>query len=122
MKRFALIIFLFQSFSLSAQTDKAFMHEYKKRNCALAYSYIQKGDSLLIYGHVEDRRTSGPVVGMNIVVMGFPIGTVSDPGGNFKLLLPRQQGTLIFDKTGFGSFEFPFRFKKDDLKRPSAHH
>ena len=86
------------------------------------YSYVQRNDSIFISGYLKDRKLTAPVSDMNVVVKDFMIGTVSDRDGNFSLFLPRQEGTLVFDKTGFAYFEFPYRFNRDDMKGYSAHH
>lgn len=122
MKHFLIIAFVCVSFSLSAQADEPSWHEYKKGKVILMYSYVQRNDSIFISGYLEDRRTNSPVSGMNVVVKDFRIGTVSDRDGDFRLFLPRQEGTLVFDKTGFAYFQFPYQCKRDDMKDHSAHH
>ena len=116
-----LTIFLLASCSAAAQADKTFMHEYKKGRSILLYSYIQKNDSAFIYGRVKEKGTDTPILNINILVKDFRIGTVHNTYGNFMLFLPSKKGTIIFDKTGSVYFEFPFEFKKDDLRMPSAH-
>lgn len=86
------------------------------------YSYVQRNDSIFISGHLKDKKSNAPVSDMNVVVKDFRIGTVSDRDGNFRLFLPRLEGTLVFGKTGFAYFEFPYRFKRNDMKDLSAHH
>lgn len=105
-----------------AQKSELGMQHFTKGKCVLQYAFMNKNDSSFIYGQVKERRTERAVIGINIILMGFPIGTVSDSDGNFQLFLPVRQGTLFFEKTGFTSFEFPFIFKKNNLKIPSAHH
>lgn len=98
------------------------MHEYKKGKSIMLYSYIQRNDSSFLYGHLKERKSNAPIQNINLVVKDFRIGTVSNLDGNFTLFLPRQEGTIIFDNTGDTYFEFPYKYKKEDLKRPSAHH
>lgn len=122
MKQFLTIILLFGSFGLLAQTDESYMHEYKKGPCTLFYSYIQRNDSTFMYGYLKAKKTNAPVLNVNINVKDFSVGTVPRLDGNFLLFLPRQEGTIIFDKTGNIYFEFPYEYRKEKLKRPSAHH
>ena len=117
-----IVLFLVCSSTSLAQKNESDMQYFTKGKCELHYAFMNRNDSSFIYGHVKERRTDRAVIGINIIVMGFPIGTVSDSDGNFRLFLPVRQGTLLFDKTGFTRFEFPFIFKKNNLKIPSAHH
>lgn len=98
------------------------MHEYKKGPCTLFYSYIQRNDSTFMYGYLKDKKTNAPVLNVNIGVKDFSIGTVPRLDGNFLLFLPRQEGTIIFDKIDYTYFELPYKFRKENLKKPSAHH
>lgn len=122
MKQLLNIILLFGSFSSVAQTNVPNMNEYKKGKSILLYSYFQRNDSIFMYGHLKEKKTNAPVLNINIVVRDFRIGTVPDLNGNFVLFLPRQEGTIIFDKTGYTYFELAYKYKEEDLKRPSAHH
>lgn len=121
MKQFFSIVFVFWSFSLVAQTEP-YMHEYKNGKSILLYSYIQRNDSSFMYGHLKEKKRNASILNVNILVKDFRIGTVPDLDGNFTLFLPRQDGTIIFDKAGDTYFEFPYRYKKEDLKKPLAHH
>ena len=122
MKQFLISLLLLCSSSLSAQTYEPYLHEYKKGKSILRYSYIQRNDSSFIVGQLKDRKTGASVPNINILIKEFRIGTVPDLEGNFVLFLPRPEGTIVFDKTGYTYFQFPYTYKKDDLKRPSAHH
>lgn len=98
------------------------MYEYKNGKSVLHYSYIQRNDSSFMDGHLKEKKTNASILNINISVKDFRIGTVPDLDGNFTLFLPRQEGTIIFDKTGYAYFEFPYKYQKVDLKKPSAHH
>lgn len=121
MKQFLIIMFSLWSFSLVAQTEP-YMHEYKSGKSILTYSYIQRNDSTFMYGHLKDKKTDAPILNINIVVKDFRIGTVTDLVGDFTLFLPGREGTIIFDKTGYTYFEFPYKYKSEYSKKPSAHH
>lgn len=121
MKQFLIIMFSLWSFSLVAQTE-SYMHEYKSGKSILTYSYIQRNDSTFMYGHLKDRKTGAPILNINILVKDFRIGTVTDLGGDFTLFLPRQEGTIIFDKAGYIFFEFPYKYKSEYFRKHSAHH
>lgn len=122
MKHFLIVVLVCASFTLRAQADGPYLHEYKKGKSILMYSYVQRNDSIFISGYLEDKKSNAPVSDMNVVVKDFRLGTVSDRDGNFRLFLPRLEGTLVFDKAGFSYFEFLYRFKRDDMKDHSAHH
>lgn len=121
MTQFLMIVFSLWSFNLAAQTEP-YMHEYKSGKSILRHSYVQRNDSTFMYGHLKDKKTNAPILNINILVKDFRIGTVTDLDGNFTLFLPRQEGTIIFDKTGYIYFQFPYTYKKDYFKKPSAHH
>jgi hypothetical protein len=121
MKQLLIMVFLFWSCSAMAQTSP-FMHEYKSGKSILMYSYLQRNDSSFIYGHLKEKKTDVPILNVNIQVKDFRIGTVPDLDGNFKLFLPGKEGILVFNKPGDVYFEFPYKYRKDDLKKPTAHH
>ena len=123
IKSLPLVLSLFLSTTALAQTGP-YLHEYKSGKHIFMYSYIQKNDSSFIHGLLKERRTDIPIQNINIAVKDFPIGTVPDTVGNFKLFLPRKEGTITFDKRGVNNlyFEFPYKYVKDDLKKTTAHH
>jgi len=129
VKQFLSIVFLFWSFSALAQTEP-YIYEYKKGKTILTYSYIHRNDNMFIYGNLQDHKTNAPITDINITLKDFRIGTVTTPAGNFKIFLPRQEGTIVFDKPTYTYFEFDYKFKKEFTntdkkeysKKPSAHH
>lgn len=118
---FFIIIALSASVDLPAQVNDSYVYEFKSGKSVLRYSYIQKNDSCFIYGHLEEKAHQ-PIIDINITVKDFRVGTVPDRSGNFRLFLPATKGTIVFDKTGYTYFEFPYEYKRQELKRPSAHH
>jgi hypothetical protein len=122
MKQLFFIIALTGSVDLSAQVNDSHVYEFKRGKSVLLYSYMQKNDSCFIYGHLKERKAHRPILNVNITVKDFRIGTVPDRAGNFRLFLPATKGIIVFDKTGYTYFEFPYEYKRQDLKKPSAHH
>ena len=55
----------------------------------------------IITGKIIDASTSGAMPGVNIVVKGSTIGTISDNGGNFSLSVPDRNATLVFSFIGY---------------------
>lgn len=106
----------------AAQTSEPLLHEYMKGKSILLYSYAQRHDSTFLIGRLKERRSGQPVSNINILVKEFRVGTVPDSLGNFSIFLPVKQGVITFDKPGYGYFEFPFKYAKEDPKRPTAHH
>jgi hypothetical protein len=125
MKRFVIPLFLltFTHCNLTvAQPAMSFLHEFKKGKSILLYSYTQRRDSTFLTGHLQARGSRQPVLNVNIIVKGFPIGTVPDIHGTFMIFLPAKEGVIIFDKTNDAYFEFPYKYKKEELKQPFSHH
>src|SRR5690606_10427901 len=60
----------------------------------------------VISGTVKDADTAEPLIGVNILVKGQVIGTISDLEGNFSLNLNQPPPlTLIFSMVGYSSQE-----------------
>ena len=78
MKKLLIGTLLLSSFSLLAQSDQTYLHEYKNGKSILFYSYIQRNDSSFMVGQLKDRKTDTPVANVNIQVKDFRIGTVPD--------------------------------------------
>jgi len=57
-----------------------------------------------ISGEVSD-NTQNPIGGVNIIVKGTAIGTVSDQNGKFDILVPPGREILLFNFIGFKSLE-----------------
>lgn len=106
---------------LSAQAAQTFLHEFRKGKSVLYYSYTQRHDSTFLVGSLKERASGRSVLNVNITVKGFPIGTVPDVTGNFRIRLPAKEGIIIFDKTNELYFEFPYNFRKEEFKPPFAH-
>jgi len=66
---------------------------------------IAKGSRGKIKGVIVDAKTSDPLVGVNIVVVGTNRGTASDRQGQFWLELPEGTYFLKFSMIGYKVFE-----------------
>ena len=53
-----------------------------------------------IKGKVTDQK-GDPISGASILIKGKPIGTITDPSGNYEIGLDNEDETLIFAITGF---------------------
>lgn len=59
-----------------------------------------------ISGTVTDSTTAEPLIGVNILVKGQVIGTISDLGGNFSLVVNHDPPlTLVFSMVGYSTQE-----------------
>lgn len=54
-----------------------------------------------VKGTVASEEDGKPIPGVNVVVKGTTIGTVTDVNGNYNLTLPNNASTLIFSFIGF---------------------
>ena len=58
-----------------------------------------------ITGTVTDLSTGEGLPGVNILVKGTSIGTITDVGGNYRLTAPDDAETLVFSSVGYTSEE-----------------
>ncbi|MEM9298781.1 MAG: TonB-dependent receptor [Bacteroidota bacterium] len=71
--------------------------------CSFGFSLAQ---STTISGNVIDESYNDPLAGVNIVVKGKVVGTISDPDGNFSLTVDQAPPlTLVFSFIGFETQE-----------------
>ncbi len=87
MRVILFILMLSCARELSAQATQPFLHEFRKGKSILYYSYMQRYDSTFLIGSLKERASGQSVLDVNITVKGFPIGTVPDTTGNFKIRL-----------------------------------
>lgn len=66
----------------------------------LLLSWSLAGQVRTVNGHVKD-NSDLPLIGVNILVKGTSIGTVSDLDGNFSIEVPQTQKMLVFSYTGY---------------------
>ncbi|MEM9830273.1 MAG: TonB-dependent receptor [Bacteroidota bacterium] len=58
-----------------------------------------------ISGKVLDLSTDEPIPGVNILVKGTTVGTLTDAEGNYRLTAPDDASTLVFSSVGYTSEE-----------------
>ncbi|HQJ20216.1 MAG TPA: carboxypeptidase-like regulatory domain-containing protein, partial [Bacteroidales bacterium] len=62
---------------------------------------------ITVTGKVTDSQTGEPMAGVNVVVKGTTIGTMTDASGNYSLNVPDRNATLVFSFIGYGTQEIP---------------
>ncbi|HYW94758.1 MAG TPA: TonB-dependent receptor [Bacteroidales bacterium] len=60
-----------------------------------------------ISGMVTDASTGGPVPGATVAVQGTTSGTITDINGQYEILAPSDESTLIISFVGYKSAEIP---------------
>jgi TonB-dependent SusC/RagA subfamily outer membrane receptor len=60
-----------------------------------------------ITGTVIESETNLPLIGVNIMIKGTTLGTVTDLDGNYTLSVPDQDAILVFSFIGFQQQEIP---------------
>src|SRR5665648_1162249 len=58
-----------------------------------------------VTGTITDRQTSDAMPGVNIVVRGTTLGTVSDVNGKYSFTVPDPNAVLVFSFIGYISQE-----------------
>ncbi|MFC4871630.1 TonB-dependent receptor [Negadavirga shengliensis] len=72
----------------------------------LPFSRLAAQDMVNISGNVSDADTKEPLIGVNILVKGKVIGTITDVNGNFSLRVNQNPPlTLVFSMVGFATKE-----------------
>ncbi|WKN45430.1 SusC/RagA family TonB-linked outer membrane protein [Tunicatimonas pelagia] len=66
---------------------------------------VKKQVEQTISGQVVDLSTNEPLPGVNILVKGTSIGTVTDIDGNYRLTVADEVTTLVFSSIGFETIE-----------------
>ena len=61
----------------------------------------------VIVGQVSDLSSGETLPGVNILIKGTAIGTVTDVEGNYRLTAPDDAETLVFSSVGYTSEEVP---------------
>jgi TonB-dependent starch-binding outer membrane protein SusC len=60
-----------------------------------------------IKGTVTDAATGSPMPGVNVIVAGTTIGTITDASGNYTLEVPNTNVTLLFSFVGYVTSSVP---------------
>ena len=66
-----------------------------------AYSVAQ---NVVFKGKVTDSVNGDPLPYASIIVKGTTIGTTTDMDGNFKLVIPLQEGTVVISYIGYDTY------------------
>ncbi|QQS31297.1 MAG: TonB-dependent receptor [Sphingobacteriales bacterium] len=72
--------------------------------CFVAFQSI-KAQDIQVSGKVTDGDTGEALYGVNIVVKGTTIGTISDFDGNYEMKVPRGSTSLVFSFVGYDLIE-----------------
>lgn len=59
--------------------------------------------NLKVTGKVTDGSNGDPLIGVNVVVEGTTLGTVTDIDGNFSIEVPSENSNLIFSFVGYAT-------------------
>ncbi len=62
---------------------------------------------ITVSGVVTEKSTGEPLIGVNIVIKGTLLGTVSDTGGKYMLTSVPMDATLVFSNIGMKTIEEP---------------
>ncbi|NJK95362.1 MAG: hypothetical protein HC905_11005 [Bacteroidales bacterium] len=65
---------------------------------------IQK---ITVSGTIFDAQTKEPLVGVNVVVEGSTVGTISDISGKYSISVPDANATIIFSFIGYVTEKVP---------------
>ncbi|MGK7397568.1 MAG: carboxypeptidase-like regulatory domain-containing protein [Candidatus Cyclobacteriaceae bacterium M3_2C_046] len=57
---------------------------------------VNQDGSYMVKGKILDLETNKPLPGVNIIIKGTSIGTVSDLSGNYHIMIPKDRNELIF--------------------------
>lgn len=74
---------------------------------AVLLSFGQAFAQKTVTGTVTDARDGSTLPGVNIVVAGTTIGTITDLDGNFTLAIPADARQLIFSMMGYSAQTLP---------------
>ncbi|TGE21264.1 DUF3520 domain-containing protein [Hymenobacter aquaticus] len=58
-----------------------------------------------IYGRITDRTDGQGLPGVTVTVKGTNVGAASNPGGRYRILVPKGSKTLVFTSVGYVSRE-----------------
>jgi TonB-dependent starch-binding outer membrane protein SusC len=68
-------------------------------------SVSEAPQQVTVKGIVTDKNTGEALPGVNVVVRGTTIGTVTDVAGSYTLVVPTTSGTLVFSFIGYATQE-----------------
>ena len=71
----------------------------------LGSSSLLQAQNQTITGKITDLSEGGGLPGVNILVKGTAVGTITDVDGNYSLSVPPDAETLVFSSVGYESLE-----------------
>lgn len=63
--------------------------------------------AITVTGTITSQESGEPLPGVNILIKGTTVGTVSDIEGNYSLSVPNEETILVFSFIGFATEEIP---------------
>ena len=79
----------------------------------MLYGIIMHGQDVKVSGTVLSADNSQGLPGVNVVVKGTTTGTVTDFDGNYSIVAPSANSTLVFTYIGFTAQEIPINGKSE---------
>ncbi len=67
----------------------------------------QSQQEVKVTGTITDAATGESLPGVNIIVKGTEIGSISDIDGNYKITVPSVEAILVFSFVGYETIEVP---------------
>lgn len=101
-KLFLIVLIAFGYFLPNAQA------KYKSIPYNISFSEYSAGfNQYKVHGTVIDASTDETMPGVNVVIKGTTRGTSTDQNGNYELVVPSMQDTLLFSFIGYRTQEIP---------------
>jgi TonB-dependent starch-binding outer membrane protein SusC len=85
-------------------------HLCQLKNFLLIFLFCQYNllaQQQVVTGRVTDGQTDQTMPGVNIVVKGTSIGTITDAAGKFAITVPDRNSVLVFSFVGYSTLEIP---------------
>ena len=81
-------------------------HKLRFLTVFLCFSmFIAKAQDRTVSGTVSSSEDESAVPGVNVVVKGTAIGTISDIDGKYSIMVPSDESILVFSYIGLGTQE-----------------
>lgn len=77
----------------------------------MLYGIVMQAQNVTVSGTVVSADDSMGLPGVNVVVKGTTTGTVTDFDGNYSIVAPSANSTLVFTYIGFTAQEIPINGK-----------
>jgi TonB-linked SusC/RagA family outer membrane protein len=73
------------------------------KNMSQGLEDISKAQENKVSGIIVDASTKEPIPGVNIIIEGSTLGTVTDINGRFSIVTPRENSVLVFSFVGYNT-------------------